>query len=88
LYDDELEEYGRSDAIALGMQFIKGVLPDLFAILKFCECNDGLVSNGTICCYFYENDRLQGVSNTNSENKIVMLYKNQSLMENVPLLAT
>jgi len=69
LYDDELEEYGRSDAVGLDMQFIKGVLPDLFAILKFLESNDDLVFNGTICCYFFKNYRLQRVSNLNGGNK-------------------
>jgi len=65
LYDNELEEYGRSDAIALDMQFIKGVLPDLFAVLKFLESDDGLVFNGMICHYFFKNYRLQRVRNMN-----------------------
>ncbi len=36
----------------MDVQLIKGVLPDLFAILKFLEGNDDLVFNGTICHYF------------------------------------
>jgi len=53
LYEDELQEHGRSDTVALDMQLIKGVLPDLFAILKFLESDDDLVFNGIICCYFF-----------------------------------
>ena len=37
LYEDKWQEHGRSDAVALDVPFIKGVLPDLFAILKFLE---------------------------------------------------
>jgi len=36
------------------MQLIKGILPDLFAVLKFLEGNDDLVYKGTICHYFFK----------------------------------
>ena len=36
----------------MDIQLIKGVLPNLFAILKFLEGNDDLVFNGIICHYF------------------------------------
>jgi len=75
---DELEEYRRSNAIALDMQFIKGMLPDLFAKLNFFESKDDLVFNGTICCYFFKNYRLQRVSNTNGGNK-KMMYNSQAM---------
>jgi len=51
-YEDELERHGQSDTVAMDVQLIKGVLPDLFAILKFLESNDDWVFDGTICCYF------------------------------------
>jgi len=55
LYQDELKEHGQTDSVALDMQLIKGVLPDLFAVLKFLEGNDDLVYKGTICHYFFKN---------------------------------
>jgi len=36
----------------MDVQLIKGVLPDLFAVLKFLEGDDDLVFNGIICHYF------------------------------------
>jgi len=36
------------------VQLIKGVLPDLFAVLKFLEGDDDLVYKGTICHYFFK----------------------------------
>jgi len=77
LYDVELEEYGRSDAVALDMQFIKGVLPDLFDILKFLESDDDLVFNGTICHYFFKNCRLLRVNimNCGKRNSITVRKK-------------
>jgi len=38
----------------MDIQLIKGVLPDLFAVLKFLESNDDLAYNGIICCYFFK----------------------------------
>jgi len=53
-YEDELEEHRWSDTIAMDVQLIKGVLPNLFAVLKFLKSDDDLVYNGTICCYFFK----------------------------------
>jgi len=52
LYQDELICNGRNNTVAMDVQLIKGVLPDLFAVLKFLESNDDLVFNGIICHYF------------------------------------
>jgi len=71
-YEDELQEHGRSDTVAFDMQLIKGVLPDLFAVLKFLESNDDLVFNGIICRYFFKNCRLQKVSSMNGGNVTVI----------------
>jgi len=38
--------------VAMDIQLIKGVLPDLFAVLKFLESDEVLFFNGIICCYF------------------------------------
>jgi len=54
IYEEELQEYGRTDSVAQDIQLIKGVLPDLFAVLKFLECDDDLVYKGTICRYFFK----------------------------------
>ncbi len=51
-YQEELLKHGQNDSVAMDIQLIKGVLPDLFAVLKFLESNDDLVYNGTICHYF------------------------------------
>jgi len=51
-YENELERHGWSDTVAMDVQLIKGVLPDLFAILKFLESDDNLVFDGIICHYF------------------------------------
>jgi len=51
-YDEELQRHGRNDSVAVDVQLIKGVLPDLFAVLKFLEGDDDLVFNGIICRYF------------------------------------
>jgi len=47
-YADELLQHGQNDSVAMDIQLIKGVLPDLFAVLKFLECDDSLVFNGFI----------------------------------------
>jgi len=52
VYEEELLLHGWNDSVAMDIQLIKGVLPDLFAVLKFLESDDDLVYNGTICCYF------------------------------------
>ena len=52
LYHDDLVNTGRNDTVAMDVQLIKGVLPDLFAVLKFLESDDDLVFNGIICHYF------------------------------------
>jgi len=52
LYEDELEKHGQSDTVAMDVQLIKGVLPDLFAVLKFLESDNDLVFDGIICHYF------------------------------------
>ena len=54
LYEEELLKHGRNDSVAINAQLIKGVLPDLFAVLKFLESNDDLAYNGIICCYFFK----------------------------------
>jgi len=36
----------------MDIQLITGVLPDLFAVLRFLESDDDLVYNGIICHYF------------------------------------
>jgi len=54
LYWDELLVRGRTDTVASDVQLIKGVLPDLFAVLKFLEGDDDLVYKGTICRYFFK----------------------------------
>ena len=54
LYEEELEEYGRSDSVAQDMQLTKGMLPDLFAMLKVLESDDDSLYKGTICCYFFK----------------------------------
>ncbi len=54
-YEDELEKHGWSDTVAMDVQLIKGVLPDLFAVLKFLESDDDLVFDGIICHYFLKN---------------------------------
>ena len=51
-YENELLRHGRNDSVKMDIQLIKGVLPDLFAVLKFLESDDDLVSNGIICHYF------------------------------------
>ena len=51
-YEDDLVIHGRNDSVAMETQLIKGVLPDLFAVLKFLESDDDLVFNGIICRYF------------------------------------
>jgi len=51
-YADELLLHGRNDSVAMDIQLIKGVLPDIFAVLKILESNDDLVSNRIICRYF------------------------------------
>jgi len=38
--------------VAMNVQLIKGVLPDLFVVLKFLESDNDLVFNGIICRYF------------------------------------
>jgi len=43
---------GEVTLFAFDMQLIKGVLPDLFAVLKFLESDDDLVFHGIICRYF------------------------------------
>jgi len=53
-YQDELIVRGRTDTVASDVQLIKGVLPDLFAVLKFLEGDDDLVYKGTICRYFFK----------------------------------
>jgi len=66
LYNYELQLYGWSNTIALDVQFIKGVLPDLFAIvLKFLEGDEDLVFNGIICHYFLK--KLQVVESKQHE---------------------
>jgi len=52
LYEDELLCCGRNDMVAMDIQLIKGVLPDLFAVIKFLDSDKDLVFNGIICCYF------------------------------------
>jgi len=42
----------------MDIQLIKGVLPDLFAVLKFLESNNDLVYNGTICHYFIKKSQI------------------------------
>ena len=54
LYQDELLVHGWTDSVALDVQLIKGVFPDLFAVLKFFEGNNDLVYKGTICHYFFK----------------------------------
>jgi len=49
VYKDELLQHGGNDSVAMDIQLIKGVLPDLFAVLKFLENDDDLVYNGIIC---------------------------------------
>jgi len=53
LYEEELLKHGQNNSVAINVQLIKGVLPDLFAVLKFLESNDNLAYNGIICCYFF-----------------------------------
>jgi len=57
----------------MDVQLIKGVLPDLFAVLKFLESDKDLVFNGIICHYFIK--KLLRVSNMTVGNKIVMLSR-------------
>jgi len=42
-YEDELLCCGRNDTVAMDIQLIKGVLPDLFVVLKLLENDDDLV---------------------------------------------
>ncbi len=51
-YEDELLHCGRNDTVVMDIQLIKGVLPDLFAVLKLLESNKDLIFNGIICHYF------------------------------------
>jgi len=51
---EDVQEHWRSDTVAFDMQLIKGVLPDLFAVLKFLESDDDLVFNGIIHHYFFK----------------------------------
>ncbi len=46
MYEEELLKHGWNDSVAMDIQLIKGVLPDLFAILKFIESDDSLAYNG------------------------------------------
>jgi len=50
----------------MDIQLIKGVLPDLFAVLKFLESDDDLAYNGIICCYFIK--KLQVVESKHYES--------------------
>jgi len=86
LYQDKLICNGRNDTVAMDVQLIKGVLPDLFAVLKFLESDDNLVFNGIICCYFIKNCKLLNVSNTSGGSKIATLSGNW-LMEGMLLSA-
>jgi len=52
VYEEELLLHGQNDLVAMDIQLIRGVLMDLFAVLKFLESDDDLVYNGTICHYF------------------------------------
>ena len=52
LYEEELVCCSRNDTVVMDVQLIKGVLPDLFAVLKFLESDNDLVYNGIICHYF------------------------------------
>ncbi len=54
MYEEELLKHGQNDSVAIDVQLIKGVLPDLFAVLKFLEGNNDLAYNGIICHYFYK----------------------------------
>jgi len=49
LYEDELVHCRRNNTVAMDVQLIKVVLPDLFAVLKFLESDDDLIFNGIIC---------------------------------------
>jgi len=42
LYEELLSKHGQNDSVAINIQLIKGVLPDLFAVLKFLDSDDDL----------------------------------------------
>jgi len=74
MYEEELLQHGQNGSVAMDIQVMKGVLPDLFSVLQILESNDNLVYNGTICCYFIKSYRLLKQSNIMSGgNKTVML---------------
>jgi len=52
------------NTVVMDIQLIKGVLPDLFAVLKFLESDNNLVFNG-ICHYFIK--KLQVVESKQNE---------------------
>jgi len=54
LYEEELLKHGQNNSVAINVQLIKGVLPDLFAVLKFLESDNDLAYNGIICHYFFK----------------------------------
>jgi len=81
LYEEELVRCGRKDTVAMDVQLIKGVLPDLFAVLKFLESDDNLVFDGIICHYFIKNCKSQRVSSKTGGKEIVMLSENQSIVD-------
>ena len=76
LYEEELLKHGQNNSIAMDIQLIKGVLPDLFAVLKFLESDDDLAYSGIICCYFLKNYRLLRVSITNGGRETVLQSEN------------
>ena len=85
-YEEELLKHWRNDSVSVDIQLIKGVLPDLFAVLKFLESDDNLVYNGIICCYFFK--KLQIVkSRYYSGRRETVLQPENQLMEDMLLSA-
>jgi len=79
--------HGQNNSVAMEMQLIKGVLPDLFAVLKFLESDDNLVFNSIICHYFVKKSQVV-------ETKMYEWWKRnmnavrKSIDRGEPLLAT
>ncbi len=77
MYEDELLKHRQNDSIAMDIQLIKGVLPDLFAVLKFLESDDDLAYNRIICHYFFKNYRLSRVNDMNGGREAVLQLENR-----------
>jgi len=52
-YEDELVCCGRNNTVTMDIQLIKGVLPDLFVVLKFFESNEDVFGFQWYFCHYF-----------------------------------